>query len=140
MANWPPSPPVPTSSSTRSTLAVKPTLNSIRKLFRRAPWPQLEFLNSSFEIIGDEYLLEEETLEHFSREAFSSVHLGEAFASRYQVVGKPGFGVISIVWLTRDPPVSHVTKSPMPTYWLNAEIEHMQHLSVVKVSERLQRV
>jgi serine/threonine-protein kinase SRPK3 len=66
----------------------------VKSLFRRQPWPQLKFPTSGFEVVSDAVLLEEEQLEEF--------HIGDVFASKYQVIGKLGFGVTSTVWLARD--------------------------------------
>lgn len=46
--------------------------------------------------------LEEETLRGYSPERFYPVNIGEVFRSRYQVIGKLGYGGHSTVWLCRD--------------------------------------
>ncbi|RAH71374.1 kinase-like protein [Aspergillus aculeatinus CBS 121060] len=46
--------------------------------------------------------LEEETLPWYSPDEFYSVKIGEVFQSRYQVIGKLGYGGYSTVWLCRD--------------------------------------
>ncbi|KAJ4989347.1 serine/threonine-protein kinase SRPK3 [Stagonosporopsis vannaccii] len=75
-----------------------------RNLFRRTPWTELRFPTSGFEIISDEYLLEEEALEEFESGAFYPTTIGETINSRYQIVGKLGYGTTSTVWLARDLP------------------------------------
>ncbi|KAJ6036015.1 kinase-like domain-containing protein [Penicillium herquei] len=46
--------------------------------------------------------LEEETLRWYSPDLFYPVKIGDVFRSRYQVIGKLGFGGYSTVWLCRD--------------------------------------
>jgi serine/threonine-protein kinase SRPK3 len=73
-----------------------------KSLFRRQPWPRLKFPTSGFEVVSDAVLFEEEQLEEFHRGVYYPVNIGDVFASKYQVVGKLGFGVTSTVWLARD--------------------------------------
>ncbi|CAN9350275.1 unnamed protein product [Alternaria alternata] len=73
-----------------------------KSLFRRQPWPQLKFPTSGFEVVSDAVTFEEEQLEEFHRGIYCPVNIGDVFASKYQVVGKLGFGVTSTVWLARD--------------------------------------
>lgn len=46
--------------------------------------------------------LEEETLPDYEPEQFYPVHIGERLGSRYDVIGKLGFGANSTVWFCRD--------------------------------------
>jgi hypothetical protein len=46
--------------------------------------------------------VEEEDLPSYVPEDYYPVYIGKVFGSRYQVVGKLGFGVNSTVWLCRD--------------------------------------
>ena len=46
--------------------------------------------------------LEEEKLQGYLPEHFYPVKIGDVFRSRYQVVGKLGYGGHSTVWLCRD--------------------------------------
>jgi serine/threonine-protein kinase SRPK3 len=66
------------------------------------PWHLLNFSNSQFERIDVGERIEEETLPDYAAERYYPVHIGELLASRYQVVGKLGYGVTSTVWLARD--------------------------------------
>ncbi|KAF1841371.1 kinase domain-containing protein [Cucurbitaria berberidis CBS 394.84] len=68
-----------------------------KSLFRRQPWPQLRFPSAGFDIVGDGKLLEEEQLDEFRKGVYYPVNIGDVFASKYQVVGKLGFGVSSTV-------------------------------------------
>ena len=77
-------------------------LKRIGALFHKAPWPNLQFPKTGFEIIGDDCILEEERIAGFSKKIYCSVNIGEVFASRYQVVAKLVYGVMSTVWLARD--------------------------------------
>ncbi|KAH7085434.1 kinase domain-containing protein [Paraphoma chrysanthemicola] len=73
-----------------------------KSLLRRQPWSHLNFPTSRFEVVSDAVVLEEEQLEEFQRGVYYPVNIGDVFASKYQVVGKLGFGVTSTVWLARD--------------------------------------
>lgn len=68
---------------------------------RPAATPRV-FSNTNFERIGHDYILEEETCPDYLAERYYPVHIGEVFATRYQVVGKLGYGAFSTVWLARD--------------------------------------
>ena len=46
--------------------------------------------------------LEEERLPGYSAANFYPVRIGEVLHSKYQVLGKLGYGVNSTVWLSRD--------------------------------------
>lgn len=61
----------------------------------RHPPPLSPLLDS-----GDK--LEEETLRRYSPDIFYLVKIGDVFHSRYQVIGKLGYGGYSTVWLCRD--------------------------------------
>ena len=67
-----------------------------------APSPAREPPTSGFEILDNAYLLEEETFPWYDAKAFYPVRIGEIFQSRYQVLGKLGFGSVSTAWLCRD--------------------------------------
>lgn len=62
----------------------------------------MRFPTSGFEIINASELLEEERFEEFKTGRYYPVNIGEVFRSKYQVIGKLGFGVTSTVWLARD--------------------------------------
>ena len=73
-----------------------------RKYARRAPSPPIRFQNTSYKVVGAAQKLEEEAFEDYATGKYYPVVIGDVFASRYQVVGKLGFGVSSTVWLARD--------------------------------------
>ncbi|EEH04351.1 protein kinase [Histoplasma capsulatum G186AR] len=69
--------------------------------FRRVPSPPLCFPTSGFETVsGSE--LEEERFEAFKKGQYYPINIGDVLSSRYQIIGKLGFGVTSTVWLARD--------------------------------------
>lgn len=68
----------------------------------RPPSPQRQPPTSGVEVLDDAYLLEEETLSWYSPDDFYPVRIGEVFRSKYQVLGKLGFGSVSTAWLCRD--------------------------------------
>uniref|UniRef100_A0A2D3V6D5 non-specific serine/threonine protein kinase n=1 Tax=Ramularia collo-cygni TaxID=112498 RepID=A0A2D3V6D5_9PEZI len=53
-------------------------------------------------LIPAEEKIEEETLLGYAAKVYYPVRIGQTFQSRYQVVGKLGFGGSSTVWLARD--------------------------------------
>ncbi|KAH6614661.1 kinase-like domain-containing protein [Chaetomium sp. MPI-SDFR-AT-0129] len=60
------------------------------------------FPSHGYQAIPADYKLEEETLPDYLPQRFYPVRIGEVLNSRYQVVGKLGYGVTSTVWLARD--------------------------------------
>ncbi|KFY33736.1 hypothetical protein V494_07370 [Pseudogymnoascus sp. VKM F-4513 (FW-928)] len=69
---------------------------------QRAPSPQRLPPTDGFEVLDNAYLLEEETYSWYSPEETYHVQIGEVFQSRYQALGKLGFGSVSTAWLCRD--------------------------------------
>ena len=69
---------------------------------RRAPLRPKTFSNLRYERLPESQKIEEETLQDYLPEQFYPVRIGEVLASRYQVVGKLGYGATSTVWLARD--------------------------------------
>ena len=47
-------------------------------------------------------LLEEERLSLYKRKEYYPVHIGDTYQSRYEVVGKLGYGGFSTTWLCHD--------------------------------------
>jgi serine/threonine-protein kinase SRPK3 len=74
---------------------------AVRHLFRK-PLKPLRFPTAGYEVVSENVLLEEELFDHFKTGTYYPVNIGDIFASKYQVVGKLGFGVTSTVWLARD--------------------------------------
>lgn len=70
-------------------------------IFGRAPSPVRRF-SSPGTLLDPNNKLEEENLRGYSPEHFYPVKIGDVFRSRYQVVGKLGYGGHSTVWLCRD--------------------------------------
>ena len=64
--------------------------------------PPRKFPTSGFVTLDATKKIEEEDLPSYVPEDYYPVYIGEVFGSRYQVVGKLGFGVNSTVWLCRD--------------------------------------
>ncbi|CAG8279482.1 unnamed protein product [Penicillium salamii] len=75
----------------------------LKSFFQRPPppWPVIVLPNNGFDIV-EEPVVEEEESEGFSTGDYYPVVIGDVLDSRYQVVGKLGFGVSSTVWLARD--------------------------------------
>ena len=73
-----------------------------RQSMRRQPYPPGQLTNRQFRTINASRLIEEEKLPYYKPEQFYPVHIGEIFNSKYQVLGKLGYGAYSTVWLCRD--------------------------------------
>lgn len=69
---------------------------------RRRASPVRHFAQLNAQLLNSSDKLEEETLTWYSQDRFYPVKIGETFQSRYQVIGKLGFGGYSTVWLSRD--------------------------------------
>lgn len=69
---------------------------------RRAPSPPLCFPTRGFETVRPSEVLDEERFEHFKQGQYYPANVGDVFSSKYQIIGKLGFGVTSTVWLARD--------------------------------------
>lgn len=76
----------------------------VEKLFCKAPLRPLQFPTTGFEVIDEEDTYEEEVIfpQRFAAGHFYPVNIGDVYASRYQILGKLGFGSTSSVWLARD--------------------------------------
>ncbi|PYI02369.1 kinase-like protein [Aspergillus sclerotiicarbonarius CBS 121057] len=77
-------------------------LSTWRPWVQRPASPVREFSQSNFPLLDAAEKLEEETLSWYSPSDFYAVKIGEVFQSRYQVIGKLGYGGYSTVWLCRD--------------------------------------
>ncbi|GKZ39641.1 hypothetical protein AbraIFM66950_000802 [Aspergillus brasiliensis] len=69
---------------------------------RRASLPPRRFLTTGFTTIPASTILEEERFNTFRDGHYYPVNIGDIFASKYQVVGKLGYGSASTVWLDQD--------------------------------------
>lgn len=69
---------------------------------RRAPLQPLLFQNTNYKVVDSSQKLEEEAFEGYGTGNYYPARIGEVLDSKYQVVGKLGFGVSSTVWLARD--------------------------------------
>jgi len=69
---------------------------------RRPPSPPICFPTRGFETVRPSEVLEEERFEQFNQGKYYPANIGDVLSSRYQIVGKLGFGTTSTVWLARD--------------------------------------
>ncbi|KAJ5091833.1 hypothetical protein NUU61_006703 [Penicillium alfredii] len=69
---------------------------------RRALSPPIRFPNHSLRRNCVSEILEEERFENFRKGCYYPVETGQVFYSKYQVVGKLGFGVTCTAWLVLD--------------------------------------
>ncbi|KAJ5638827.1 protein kinase [Penicillium herquei] len=72
-----------------------------QSIFGRSPAPARKFPQTG-PLLDANSKLEEETLQGYLPHHFYPVNIGDVFRSRYQVVGKLGYGGHSTVWLCRD--------------------------------------
>ncbi|KAG6834277.1 hypothetical protein H0H93_010730, partial [Arthromyces matolae] len=75
------------------------TLNAIGS---RQPWLPRDFSKRHSNLISASEPIEEETIPGYVAERYYPTRIGETLRSRYQIVGKLGYGVTSTVWLARD--------------------------------------
>ena len=74
----------------------------LRSVFARSASTPRKFVNNGFKVISDAEKLEEENWDWYKPGLFYPVRIGEVFQSRYQVLGKLGYGSRSTAWLCRD--------------------------------------
>ena len=72
------------------------------RLTRWAPATPRTFPSHGCVVIPESLKIEEETLPDYVPGRYYPVRIGEVLASRYQIVGKLGYGMTSTVWLARD--------------------------------------
>ncbi|KAI9678157.1 MAG: hypothetical protein M1817_006102 [Caeruleum heppii] len=73
-----------------------------RRVSHKSLFPPTPISNSRFHVIETGQKVEEERFAWYKPTQFYPVRIGEVFNSRYQVVGKLGYGACSTVWLCRD--------------------------------------
>ena len=85
-------------------LTIEPISSFIRQTLRRALGASspIRFPASGYELISPSQTLEEELFDDYKTGRYYPVNIGEIFNSKYQVVGKLGFGTTSTVLLGRD--------------------------------------
>jgi len=66
------------------------------------PSPPHQLSTVGFQTLDSSQPIEEETFAWYDPKYFYPVRIGEVFQSRYQVIGKLGYGSYSTVWLCRD--------------------------------------
>jgi hypothetical protein len=89
-----------------------------------------KFLSTSSYLLSPKTPVEEERLSCYSPEDYYPVSIGDVFKSRYQVVGKLGYGAYSTVWLCRD-----LRYRPL-AFWLKITPSHREY-KALKVSTSL---
>ena len=72
------------------------------KALRRPPSPPICFPTGGFETVPSSEVLDEERFKWFKQGRYYPTNIGDVLGSRYQIVGKLGFGTTSTVWLARD--------------------------------------
>ncbi|KZT02281.1 protein kinase [Laetiporus sulphureus 93-53] len=101
----------------------------------RRPSPPRLFPTSGFEVIDNSCLVEEETWEWYRPDEFYPVRIGEVLKSKYQVVGKLGYGGYATVWLCRDlAEHRHVTLKIGTCHGLSGELSVSNYLRTIKTS------
>jgi serine/threonine-protein kinase SRPK3 len=77
-------------------------LKWLPRVSRRSPSITRVFSNQSYERVPENQQIEEETFPNYLAARYYPIRTGEVLESRYQVIGKLGFGAFSTVWLARD--------------------------------------
>ncbi|PIL26709.1 hypothetical protein GSI_11188 [Ganoderma sinense ZZ0214-1] len=97
---------------------------------------------ASFKTLDPSQRVEEEALSWYNPQAFYPVRIGEVLQSRYQVIGKLGYGAYSTVWLCRDL-VQHryvtikvCTRNAIP---VKRELAALQHLDSLPKTRHIGR-
>ncbi|KAK4202212.1 kinase-like domain-containing protein [Triangularia verruculosa] len=73
-----------------------------RSLSTRTPLKPLTFPTTGFDLIPNDYTVEEEEFSPFSHGLFYPVRIGDVYNSQYQILGKLGYGTTSTIWLARN--------------------------------------
>jgi serine/threonine-protein kinase SRPK3 len=60
------------------------------------------FPTSGFDTVRPSEVLDEERFKKFKQGQYYPANIGDVLVSKYQIVGKLGFGTTSTVWLARD--------------------------------------
>ncbi|CAL1698674.1 unnamed protein product [Somion occarium] len=96
----------------------------------------LSFLRSARRLVIDKsHLIEEETWDWYKPEEFYNVRIGEVFNTKYQVVGKLGYGAYGTVWLCRDlVEHQHVTLKIGTCEALESELAVLRHLKAIRTN------
>ena len=67
------------------------------------PGPQLlRFSNSNFKTLPLDQKIEEEAHDSIAKGRYYPVRIGDVIKSKYQIVGKLGYGLGSTVWLANE--------------------------------------
>jgi len=76
-------------------------IGSARRWLNKAPLQPLLFQDANFETLPASRKIEEE-INDVSTGRYYPLRIGEVLNTKYQVVGKLGFGLGSTVWLAND--------------------------------------
>ncbi|KAK2809434.1 hypothetical protein FQN50_003893 [Emmonsiellopsis sp. PD_5] len=94
------------SPQAKENLKFEKSMSSLLQLGRRILSRRKPSLPRCFSVtspvIDSSIAFEEETLPFYEHEQYYPARLGEVFNTRYQLVGKLGYGAYSTVWLCRD--------------------------------------
>ena len=77
-------------------------MNWATNALRRGASPPRYFPTGGFETVHASEVLDEERLEQFKQGQYYPANIGDVISSKYQIVGKLGFGTTSTVWLAHD--------------------------------------
>ncbi|KAI0760098.1 kinase-like domain-containing protein [Fomes fomentarius] len=114
---------------------------TLRALFNskaRSPLPPLPLSTAKFPVIDPSKLIQEERHPWYDPENLYPVRIGDVFQSRYQVVGKLGYGGYSTVWLCRDleehchVAVKVCSRNSIPIKRELAALEHLHNLPKIR--------
>jgi hypothetical protein len=86
----------------QSNLHLRYLAGHTRKSSSYKPHSSTADIDSKFESLPATKRIEEETVLNYKAERYYPVQIGDVFHSRYRILAKLGFGMISTVWLCRD--------------------------------------
>ena len=72
------------------------------RFFSKQPLAPKPLSTRPYPVLDASIPLEEERMPHYDAADWYPVFIGEIFNSRYQILGKLGFGLNSTIWLSRD--------------------------------------
>jgi serine/threonine-protein kinase SRPK3 len=124
-------------SFTHSSPTMASILTWARDLIWRPASPPMHFPTTGFELIDESDTLEEEGWEEIETGDFYPVNIGDILDTKYQVVGKLGFGTTSTVWLARDLQyVKHKQRLQLLLLYATNEVNRAHKFVALKVYTR----
>lgn len=130
-----------TTPTTRTSFRSASLPNLARGLCGHRPPSRPRRLSTvGFETLNSSQPIEEETFAWYDLKYFYPARIGEVFQTRYQVIGKLGYGAYSTVWLCKDL-VEHryvllkICTESAVTLAAKREVEVLNHINALPKSK-----